>query len=451
MDTSVELIAEYADTLEFDVLPSAAVHHCKRCVVDTFGCALGGFSAEPSRIARKLAQRTSFASGARVIGTSHRALPELAAFANGTMARYLDGNDLFPGGGGHPSNTIAAILAAADMAGASGRKVITAITLAYEVYYSLHKSSRMFDKGIDHALYTSIAGAVGAAKVLGLDRTHTAEAVSLAITPNVALASTRYGHLSMWKGCAEANGARNGVFAVLLAAEGMTGPDKPLEGGHGLHNLIGPFELQPLARNGCPFAITEVTLKCFLAVAHALPLITVALPLSRQTTFEEIESVIMYTYRFSRDVTGKEREKWRPTTREAADHSLPYILAAVLIDRDFSDSIFSDERLRDPRIRQLIDRIEIREDPELTCRFPDSMPCRIEITTRNGERRIGAADNPRGHNKNPMTDDEVSAKFRGLAQRALPQERVGAALDALWQLDAASDLSGIYEAVRIGA
>src|SRR5262249_55896898 len=160
---------------------------------------------------------------------------------------YLDGNDLFPGGGGHPSNTISGLLAAADTARADGRALVLAIALAYEVYYSLYQSAHPFNKGIDHAFNTAVGTAVGAAKLVGLDRDGIANAVSLSITPNVSLDSVRYGHLSMWKGCAEPNGARNGVFAALLAAAGMTGPEKPLEGAHGLEQIVGKFDLLPLS------------------------------------------------------------------------------------------------------------------------------------------------------------------------------------------------------------
>src|SRR5258706_12992315 len=111
MDSSVALIADYAHALRFSDLPSSVVHQCKRCVVDSFGCALGALDAEPSRIAREMAQRVSMASGSRLIGTAHRTLPELAAYANGVAARYLDANDCLPGGGGHPSDTIPAIFA----------------------------------------------------------------------------------------------------------------------------------------------------------------------------------------------------------------------------------------------------------------------------------------------------------------------------------------------------
>jgi 2-methylcitrate dehydratase len=449
VDKNVALIADYAHALRYSDLPADVVHHCKQIVVDTFGVALGAFDAEPCVIARDMALRTSVASGACVLGTDHRTLPELAAFANGVMTRYLDGNDAYPGGGGHPSDVIAAILAAADVKGASGQDVITAIVLAYEVFYAIWATTNLRHKGMDNVFYGTIGGAVGAAKVLGLDRKRMAEAVSLSIVPNVSLDATRYGNLSMWKGCAAGNGARNGVFAALLAEAGLTGPEKPIEGEHGLEKLSGAFKLAPFAGAGRPYRICESTLKYFLSEGHSLSPITVALQLSKQVNVDDIEKVTVYTYWFAWDVIGKEPEKWRPTTREAADHSMPYIIAATLIDRAFSDEVFADERLRDPRIQQLMDKIEVKEDKEITRQFPDKLKCRIEIATKGGGRKIAETDYPRGHYKNPMNDDEVNTKFRGLAQRALSKDGVERALDALWQLDSAKDLGAIFKAVKV--
>ena len=104
MDASVALIAEYAHALRFADLPAAVVHQCKRCVVDTFGVALGAFDANPAVPRASWRSVRAITAGARILGTAHRTLPELAAFANGVMARYLDGNDAYPGGGGHPSD-----------------------------------------------------------------------------------------------------------------------------------------------------------------------------------------------------------------------------------------------------------------------------------------------------------------------------------------------------------
>jgi 2-methylcitrate dehydratase len=170
MDASIARIADYASTLAYGDLPAQLVHECKRRIVDTVGCALGAFDEEPSRIARTLASRVEVPSGARVLGTGHLSLPELATFANGVMVRYLDGNDVFPGGGGHPSDVIPAVLAAADVTSADGPTAITAIVLAYEIYGRLFNAVCMRDRGLDHVFFNAVAGAIGAARVFGLDR-----------------------------------------------------------------------------------------------------------------------------------------------------------------------------------------------------------------------------------------------------------------------------------------
>src|SRR5579862_3042169 len=134
-DTTIARIADSAVVLDFSTLPATVVHECKRRMIDTFGCAVGGFDEPPARIAREVAFVAETARGATVLGTGRRAVPELACFANGVAARCLDGNDCYPGGGGHPSGVIAPVLAAAEIAGADGRTVIAAIVIGYDVHY----------------------------------------------------------------------------------------------------------------------------------------------------------------------------------------------------------------------------------------------------------------------------------------------------------------------------
>ncbi len=450
MDATTSRIADYAATLAYTDLPADVVHECKRRIVDTVGCALGAFDEPPSRIARALAERVSVPGGARVLGTGQRALPELAAFANGVMARYLDGNDVFPGGGGHPSDVISAVLAAADLAGADGPAVITGIVLGYEIYGTLFRAACMRDHGLDHVFYTAVGSAVGAAKVLGLDRDRIAQAVALAVTPNIALHATRRGELSMWKGAAAGNAARNGVFAALLAAAGMTGPDKPIDGSDGVRELLGTFELGEFGGNGRPFQLPRADFKYFLSEFHSQSPITAAIELRRQIAVDDIETVTVHTYWFTLSEIGSGPEKWHPTTRESADHSLPYILAAVLLDGRFSDDIFSESRIRDARIHEMASRIAVEEDKDYSRQFPAKIPCRIEIRTKSGKELTAQVDYPRGHTGNPMTDEEVWAKFRMLAGRKLPKAQVEQALETMWAFDKAKGLDPLFESVRIG-
>ncbi len=452
MDASISRIADYTSRLQFSDLPATVVHETKRRVIDTLGVALGAYDAEPSRIARDMARRVAAANGergGRILGTDHRTLPEFAAFANGVMGRYLDGNDTFPHGG-HPSDVIAPVMAVADALGADGRTVITAIAAAYEAYHAVFRGVHLREKGLDHVLYTAVGSVCGAARVMGLDAERTAQAISLAITPNIALYVTRRGELSMWKGCAAGNAARNAIFAAELAARGMTGPENAIEGTQGLWDLVGKFEITPLAGGDRPYRITQSNIKYFLSEYHSQSPITAALQLHAQVDADAVESITVHTYWLTWSEIGSDPEKWHPTTRESADHSLPYIIAAVLIDGQFSDAIFGEERLRDPRIHALAEKVAVKEDAEFTRQFPDLIPCRIEVVLRGGERKTVAVECPRGHFKNPMTDDEIATKFRPLAQRVLSKVQTDRALEELWALDRAVNLNAVFDAVRVG-
>ncbi len=449
MDSNVQRIADCAHALRFAALPSSVVHDCKRRLVDTLGCALAAFDAEPATIARRNALRVSDPRGASVMGTAHRTLPELATFANGVMIRYLDGNDTYPGGGGHPSDMFAAVLSIADATRADGETVIMATVLAYEVYASLFVAACMRDRGMDHVFYTAVGSAVASAKILGLKPDVVSEAVALAVTPNLALEVTRRGKLSMWKGCAAANGARNGVFAALLAADGMTGPDQVIDGGHGLRELVGKFELPPLAPRAGPYRLSQSNIKGFLSEYHSQAPIALALELRSQLQADDIATVEIFTYWFTWSEIGSEPEKWRPTTRETADHSLPFMIAAVLLEGRFSDEFFSPAYLNNPAVHRMADRIKVTEDPELTRRFPAFVPCRMEITTRAGELRVATTDYPRGHHKNPLTDDEVFAKFRNLAGRALPAAQVESVIEQVMGFEHSENPARLFRTLQI--
>ena len=446
-DGTVRRLAEYACGLRFADLSPDAVHACKRRIADTLGCAVAAFDAEPCRIARALALRGGVTNGARVLGTAHWALPELAAFANAAMGRYLDGNDCFPGGGGHPSGVIAPVLAAAQVAGADARAAIAAIVVGYEVHRALHESLHVMAKGVDHAFYPAVAAAAAAANVLRLDRARTANAIALAVTANLPLAVTRRGQLSMWKGVAEANGARNGLFAALLAQAGMTGPERPFEGALGLHHLVGPVDPDLLGR--APLAIVSADMKFYVTEYHSQGPLAAALSLRAGLDPDAIAAIRIRTYAFAVKEIGSGPEKWRPTTRETADHSLPWIVAASLVAGGFSDAIFSPARFSDQRVLALADKITVVEEPDFTRAFPEKFRSRVEIELHDGTRRAAGLDFPHGHHDDPLTDAEVDDKFTMLAGRKLPPERTAQVLRLIRDFDHCARLDDLFDAVAV--
>jgi len=341
-------------------------------------------------------------------------------------------------------------MAVTEFSRKDGKSLILGVALAYEIYYCMFQSLKLRDKGYDYVLYTAAASAAGASKLMGLDEERAGHAVSLALTANLALGVTRRGQLSMWKGCAGGNAARNGVFAAILAAEGLTGPEKPFEGSHGLWELVGEHEMAPLAESCAELKVMQSCTKNFLTEYHSQLPVELALQLHKVVAVENIKSIRINTYWFTFSEIGNEPEKWHPTTRETADHSLPFIIAAVLLDGRFSDEIFSEERLRDRRIHDLADKISVFEDLDFSRRAPNELPCRIEIALNDGSVKVAQGTFPLGHCKRPMTDQQIEEKFIGLAERSLSSKQAKQALGYLKQLEFQLSLDQLYDSMIVG-
>src|SRR5437868_7071880 len=245
-------LAKYAAGLTFDQLTPQAVHEVKRRVIDSFATAVGAMPAEAYHIAKKCALRVSGNPGASILGGG-RSSPEWATFVNGLLIRYLDFNDTYlskePA---HPSDNLAPVLAVGESVGAGGKDLITAAVLAYEIQCRFCDAASLRKHGVDHVTYGAISSAVAAAKLMKLDVTRLTHTIGLAGVCNVALRQTRSGELSMWKGCAFANAARNGVFAATLAADGMTGPAPIFEGDLGFFKLVAREAFEPAPFGGEP-------------------------------------------------------------------------------------------------------------------------------------------------------------------------------------------------------
>ena len=448
MDKSIQSLARYSHRLRFEDLPANVVREAKRRLIDTIGCAIGGYDAAPSRIARALASRYNGAPGARIFGSLQASSLEHAAFANGVALRYLDFNDAYlTRSSGHPSDTLAAVFAVGEATHASGKAVIAAAAAAYETFCNFTDILER-ERGWDQVLHGVVATAVASAKLLGLDERQTAESIALAIVPNMPLEQTRAGELSMWKGCAAANASRNGIFAALLAQLGMRGPGDAIEGRWGLRHAVGPFEWAPFGGEGATHRIARTMIKPYPAVIHAQSPATVALTLRSQIATGDIQKIAIHTYWVANRYTDRESPLWNPGTRETADHSIPYAVATALIDGGITDESFDDRHLADRRIRDLMAAMTVVEDPAYTAAYPQRWACRIEVETRNGEKRVAAIDHFKGHPDNPMTDRELEDKFRALAMPRLDSAQCDAILSRLWALETVDDIGDAIALLR---
>jgi 2-methylcitrate dehydratase len=439
-------LAEYATSVHFDDLPDVVVHETKRRLIDALGCALGARGSDTPQAAERVASRIAAQPAATTLYGS-RTSPDMAAFVNGILIRYLDFNDTYlskePA---HPSDNLAAVLAAGEASGSTGAELISAAVIAYEVQCRLADAWSIRSQGWDHVCYGAFSTALGAGRLLGLDVPSLVHAQGISGVAHMAMRQTRAGELSMWKGAAFANASRNGVLAALLAAEGMTGPAPIFEGEMGFFAEVahGEFDLPDLGgRAGAGYMLPRTYIKNWPAEYHAQSAIDAALQIREEIGDPTaIESVRVETFDAAVEIIA-DPEKWRPKTRETADHSLPYCVAVALQDGKVGLAQFSEEKIGDPALLDLVSRVAIEPDAELSARYPASTPNRIAVTTKSGERVVREVEFPRGHSGNPMTDEEVEEKFRRLADGELSSQRQAEVLCRLWALEDEVDLGSL--------
>lgn len=452
MDATSAALLDYCASMDSSALAQSTVHECKRRVIDTVASALFGYDEPISSAARRVAQRyRSSEHGASVWGCSWTTSPEAAAFANGTMVRFLDLSDMYAGrGAGHPSDVIAGIVALAQSIGASGSDTIGAITIAYDVYCSFCDAIDISAKGWDQPVPVVIASAVAMAKLARLSREQSAHALALAVAPNMALYQTRRGELSSWKGAAGANGARNALFAVALASEGFTGPSAVFDGKNGLREIVGDFEWKMPSMDGTPRAIERTHMKTFPICYHGQSAAWAALALRPRIDLKEIAGIEVLTHAAAIDRMANDPARWAPRSHETADHSLPYVVSMALLDGSLSAKSFAQERLDDPRMAELMKKVSVRESAAYCANYPRLSECRLTIRKTDGTSEAFEVDLPKGHIGNPLTDAELEGKYRDAFTSYGDASQCGKSLAAFWKLEEADKLSLVFDTLVKG-
>jgi 2-methylcitrate dehydratase len=329
-------------------------------------------------------------------------------------------------------------MAAGQTAGASGADWITAATIAYEVQCRLCDAASIRARGWDHPTYGSISAALAAARLLGLDHQQTIHALGIAGTTGTALRLTRAGELSMWKGCAFAFAARNGIFAAQIARLGMTGPAPLFEGEMGfMQQVSGPLELAELGGpSAVDWILPRTSVKFVPAEYHSQSAIAAAFELrSKLGDPGRIRSIEIATFRTAIEIIGRDPEKWHPRTRETADHSLPYCTAVALLDGQISAAQFTAERLADPLLLDLITRTTVIEDERLSALYPEAVPNRVRLFLDDGSELVHELPYPPGHHQQPLSDAQLAAKFHGLVDPVLGSARASQIIERVSRLD----------------
>ncbi len=447
MSAVLQKMTDFVHSMRDESVPASVLEKSCELIVDTLGCAIGGRVSKACAAARSYPALPSREDTGAVIGEMGDYPLEIAAFWNSAASRYLDFNDLYPPIG-HPSDMIGALVAASKPTRASGRTMLVANAIAYEVFARLSETVlARRSMSLDYGYGVCVGATAGLCHLYRLDRSATEAALAMAATSGIQLRANRAGQLSDYKSVQTAVSAKDAVFFTLLARAGLNGPSAPFDGRHGIMELLDgkarPLDIEDFG----VWKIFGASLKYWPTTYNTQPSVWAALKLRELVDWQDIERVTLFTSRFLHHESGSESEKWDPKTRETADHSLPYIFSRAMQHGTMNAASYEPEAVADPQVRLLMARLKVVVDEEIEAQWPGRIGLRLEAVTKDGMVHRVESFDPLGHERNPMSKDDISSKFRGLVEPYLGAEAAGKALETAWGMDERSSFAPVLDAL----
>jgi len=442
-------MAEFAIGLKYEDIPSESIKEAKRFLLDSMGCALAAVRNEDMQAMYRFTEKLGGVREATVIGTGLKTNAANTALMNCLLTRALDYNDIYwEQDPSHPSDIIGTALAAAEANGKNGRDALVAILIAYELEmrWCLVAFPGIREVGWHHASLTQFVSPLVAGRMYDLNLNQMIAAVGISGSSHFTLGGVVAGHLTNMKNTADPMAAQAGVYASMMAKEGYSGPVEVIEGKEGLIEVLNNVEwrTEELVKGlGKDFLITECSYKAFPTEALTHQPISAALQVCTENNLaaEDIAEILVETTTRGADILS-DPSKYKPETKETADHSLPYVIAVAVADGNVLPDSFTDEKLKDPRIWDLLGKIKVVADPEIDSLFPKVKRARVVITSVSGHTFKAQVDHAKGSPENPMSDDEIIAKFQANADGVISTDRQKQIIDQTWSFDGITDLEG---------
>lgn len=423
-------LAEFAVGLTYDDLPPDLVAQAKQCILDSLGCSVFGSNTPWTQSVARMVARLDQNKSASAFGMNMRADPTGAALINGTSAQGYELDDCHDQSMSHyGAGVVPTVLAMAEAFGPfDGKAIILATVVGYELGTRIGNtvSPHAFNRGFHPCGLTStFAAAATAGKLLGLDVDQFVSALGLAGSQAAGLMASQYG--AMAKRFHSGKACQNGIIAAMAAQEGLTGVRNVLEAPYGgfCSTYAETYDLSYATDGlGTAFEMRHNGFKRYSSLASSQTSVD-ALRAIREThgiKGEDVASVFIETTAMVHRHCGW---PYVPAETITAQMNLPYTAAVTLLEGNAFIDQYTDDKLRDPTIIDLANRVEVVVASDLDALGPHEMRAvRVTVTMKSGESFTHAQTYRSGHWRNPLSDEVLKAKFRDLAGRILTQAAV---------------------------
>ena len=440
-ETVTAQMSRWAAGLQYQDISQDALYQAKRFLLDSLGCALGGYQQHDVKIALAVLDEVAGPGAATVIGTGQRMDPVSASLANALMIRCMDYNDIYwKQDPSHPSDIFPAAIACCERTGSDGKELIVGLVLGHEFEMRLCEAAfpGIRERGWHHATLTAFVSPIVAGRALHLPWEQIQHAIGISAIRHCTLGAVTAGKLTMMKNTVDPMATQSGVFAALLAENGYSGPEHVIDGKEGLTHVFGPEWKLNLLTDGLgeSWRITQCGMKAFPTEALTHTPISAVLDLVKANDLhpDRVAKIQIRSLARAADILS-DPSKYDPQTKETADHSLPYVIAAALVDRQVTPVQFTMEKIMDAKIREQLKKVEVVADPEIEKVFPALQRVIVHINTTDGRCFSKQLDYPKGDPRNPLTDQEVEEKFAALAEGVLSKTAQRRVKEAVWNLE----------------
>ena len=447
-------MSRWAAGLSYPQLSQEAVYQAKRFLLDSVGCALGGFQQHDVKIALAVLDEIAGAGLATVIGIGKRIDPVSASLANGLMIRCMDYNDIYwKQDPSHPSDIFPAALAGCERAKSDGKELIVGLVLGHEFEMRFCEAAfpGIRERGWHHATLTAFVSPIVAGRAMHLGWEQIQHAIGISASRHATLGAVTAGKLTMMKNTVDPMATQSGVLAALMAEKGYTGPEHVVDGKEGLTHCFGPAWKLNLLTDGLgeSWRITQCGMKAFPTEALTHTPISAVLDIVKSNDLkpEQVEKVQIRSLARAADILS-DPSKYDPQSKETADHSLPYVIAAAIAERQVTPVQFEMKKIMDPTIRAQLKKVEVVADPEIEKVFPALQRVIVNLTTTDGRTVSKQLDYPKGDPRNPLSDAEVEEKFAALADGVLSEGAQKKLKDAIWNLEKVGSVSKLMALMK---
>ncbi len=421
--------AEWVHGLTFNDLDEDTIYHAKRILFDSIGCALGGHRAEDCEISLSVIEAMGGVPEATLIATGFKTNAYMASLANALMTRVMDFNDIYwKDDPSHPSDIIPAALAVGEREGKSGKDLILGIVIGHELEMRLCEFAKpgIRERGWHHASLTQLVSPLVAGKMLDLNVDQLTNSVGISGCHNFSLGAVAAGKLTMMKNTVDPMATQSGVLAALLAQKEYIGTELIIEGKEGFCQQMGDgYDFDAVTRGlGDSFKIKDCSYKAFPTEFLTQSPVTAALKLvkDKDIKWQDVEEVTVHTIARAVDILA-DPTKYHPTSKETADHSMPYCVGAAIMDRMITPLQFKPEKIANQDLIDLIQKIKVVANDDLEKEFPKLQPSVVDIKVKSGEKFSQRVDYAKGDPREPMTDDDLRDKFYGLTADFMGDEQ----------------------------